>query len=89
MAKFARVIHMATRRPAHNTPIHMGFLVWSSLERHQVRVDRRVVGWSAGRHVDHPCPRDPDIVNLLSVVNLLRVVIRFTTENVVNHYVLY
>ena len=26
-----------------------------SLERHQVHVDRRAVGWSAGRHVDHPC----------------------------------
>ena len=38
------VIHTATHRPAHNTPIHMDL------------VDRRrVVGWSAGRHVDHPC----------------------------------
>ena len=39
------VIHMATRRPTHNTPIHM----------QEIHVDRRVVGWSAGRHVDHPC----------------------------------
>ena len=21
----------------------------------EIHVDRRVVGWSAGRHVDHPC----------------------------------
>ena len=26
-----------------------------SLKRRKVHVDRRVVGWSAGRHVDHPC----------------------------------
>ena len=32
-----------------------GFLVWFSLKKPQVHVDRRVVGWSAGRHVDHPC----------------------------------
>ena len=48
------VIHMATCRLVHNTPIHMDFL-YGSLKRHQVHVDRRVVGWSAGRHVDHPC----------------------------------
>ena len=49
------VIHMATPQtsPQHADPY--GFLVWFSLERHQVHVDRRVVGWSAGRHVDHPC----------------------------------
>ena len=39
--------------PQHADP--HGFLVWSSLKRDQVHVDRRVVGWSAGRHVDHPC----------------------------------
>ena len=32
-----------------------GCLVWFPLKRPQVHVDRRVVGWSAGRHVDHPC----------------------------------
>ena len=34
MAKFAPtwVIHMATRRPAHNTPIHMDFLYGSLLK---------------------------------------------------------
>ena len=32
-----------------------GFLVLFSLKRPQVHVDRRAVGWSAGRHVDHPC----------------------------------
>ena len=48
-------IHMATRRPAHNTPIHMDFLYRFLSKRHQVHVDRRVAGWSTGRHVDHPC----------------------------------
>ena len=32
-----------------------GFLAWLSAKRHQVHVDRRVVGWSAGRHADHAC----------------------------------
>ena len=45
------VIHMATRRPAHNTPMHMDFLYGFSLKRPHVHVDRRVVSWSAGRHV--------------------------------------
>ena len=45
---------MATRRPAHNTPIYMDSCM-VSLKNHQVHVDRRVVGWSVGRHVDHPC----------------------------------
>ena len=127
------VIHLATRRPAHNTPIHMDLgpfsrkpykkfmwigVLWAGLDhpsgwqvspwpakktteniiqqqsslknRHEtlhvnaqnlncetkashlpicgqawanvsrllinfVHVDQRVVGWSAGRHVDHPC----------------------------------
>ena len=39
--------------PQHADP--HGFLVWFSLKRHHVHVDRRVVGRSAGRHVDHPC----------------------------------
>ena len=43
---------MATCKPAHNTPIHMDFLYGSLKD--QVHVDRCVVGWSAGRHVDHP-----------------------------------
>ena len=57
MAKFAptRAIHMETRKPAHNTPIHMDFLYGFSLKRQEAHVDRRVVGWSAGRHVDRPC----------------------------------
>ena len=32
----------------------MDFLYGFLNKRHQVHVDRRVVGWSAGRHVDHP-----------------------------------
>ena len=58
MAKFAP--HMGDPHgdpqtsPQHADP--HGFLVWFSLKRHQVRVDRRVVGWSAGRHVDHKMP---------------------------------
>ena len=39
--------------PQHVDP--HGFLVWFSLTRHQLHVDRCVVGWSEGRHVDHPC----------------------------------
>ena len=39
--------------PQHANP--HGSLVWFSLKRHQVHVDQRVVGWSAGRHADHPC----------------------------------
>ena len=58
MAKFAP--HMGDPHgdpqtgPQHADP--HGFLVWLSLEeRHQVHVDRHVVGWPVGRHVDHPC----------------------------------
>ena len=57
MAKFAP--HMGDPHgdpqtsPQHADP--HGFLVRLSLKRHQVHVDRRVVGWSAGRNVDHPC----------------------------------
>ena len=39
--------------PQHADP--HGFLVWFSLQRHQIHVDWRDAGWSAGRHVDHPC----------------------------------
>ena len=39
--------------PQHANP--HGFLAWFSFKRPQVHVDGRVVGWSAGRHVDHPC----------------------------------
>ena len=39
--------------PQHSDPHE--FLVWFSFKKPQVHVDRRVVGWSAGRHVDHPC----------------------------------
>ena len=38
--------------PQHADP--HGFLIWCSFKRHQADVDRRVVGWSAGRHVDRP-----------------------------------
>ena len=57
MAKFAT--HMGDPHgdlqtsPQHADP--HGFLVQFSLKRPQVHVDRRIVGWSAGRHVDHPC----------------------------------
>ena len=43
--------------PQHADP--HGFLVWFSAflkkTMQEIHVDRRVVGWSAGRHVDHPC----------------------------------
>ena len=48
------VIHIATRRPAHNTPIHMDLVAFLKKTIQEIHVDRRVVGWSAGRHVDHP-----------------------------------
>ena len=57
MAKFAT--HMGDphcdpqTNPRHANP--HGFLVGLFVERPQVHVDRRVVGWSAGRHVDHLC----------------------------------
>ena len=44
-------MHMATRRPANTTPIQCHFK--ETIQA--IHVDRRVVGWSAGRHVDHPC----------------------------------
>ena len=46
-------IHMATRRPAHSTPD--GLWAFSKQTIQDIHVDRRVVGWSAGCHVDHPC----------------------------------
>ena len=47
---------MASRRQAHNTPIHMDLALGAFLKRtiQEIHVDRRVGGWSAGRHVDHP-----------------------------------
>ena len=48
-------IHMATRRPAQNTPIHMHLVASLKETIQEVDVDRRVVGWSAVCHVDHPC----------------------------------
>ena len=58
MAKFAPpiwAIHKETRRPAHNTLIHVDFLYGSLYKTQKIHVDRRVVGWSAGLHVDRPC----------------------------------
>ena len=49
------VIHMATRRPAHNTPIHMDLVPF---ERKPYKKSMWIgVLWAglAGRHVDHPC----------------------------------
>ena len=39
--------------PQHADP--HGLLVWVLFKRQQIHVDRRVVGWSAGRRVDRPC----------------------------------
>ena len=57
MAKFAPHVGDPHGDP-QTSPQHAdphGFLYGSLKERHYVHVDRRVVGWSAGRHVDHPC----------------------------------
>ena len=48
-------IHMETRRPAHNTPIHMDCVCMVLFKTQEIHVDRPVVGWSAGLHVDRPC----------------------------------
>ena len=40
--------HMATRRPAHNTPIHVDFLCGFCLKRQEIHVDRRVCGLVCG-----------------------------------------
>ena len=45
-------MHMATRRPAHNTPIHMDLVPFLKKTIQEIHVDRRVVGWSACRHVE-------------------------------------
>ena len=34
-----------------------GFGAFLKKTRQEIHVDRRVVGWSAGRHVDRPCGR--------------------------------
>ena len=39
--------------PQHADP--HGFLAFLKKTIQEIHVDRRVVGWSAGRHVDHPC----------------------------------
>ena len=49
------VIHMAIRRSAHSTPIHMELGAFLKKAIQEIHVDRLFVGWSAGRHVDHPC----------------------------------
>ena len=46
---------IAARRPAHNTPIHMDLVPFLKKTIQEIHVDQRVVRWSAGRHVDHPC----------------------------------
>ena len=58
MAKFAH--HMGDphgdpqTQPTTRRSTWISCMVYS-LKRNQVHVGRRVVGWSAGRHVDHPC----------------------------------
>ena len=57
MAKFA--IHMGDPHgdpqtsPQHADPHGLGAFLKKTTQ--EIHVDRRVVGWSAGRHVDHPC----------------------------------
>ena len=57
MAKFAT--HMGDPHgdpqtsPQHADPHGLGAFLKKTIE--DIDVDRRVVGWSAGRHVDHPC----------------------------------
>ena len=39
--------------PQHTDPRGLGAFSKKTIQ--EIHVDRRVVGWSAGRHVDHPC----------------------------------
>ena len=39
--------------PQHADPHGLGAFLKKTIQENHV--DRRVVGWSAGRHVDHPC----------------------------------
>ena len=39
--------------PQHGDPHGLGAFLKKTIQ--EIHVDRRVVGWSAGRHVDHPC----------------------------------
>ena len=39
--------------PQHADPHGLGAFLRRTIQ--EIHVDRRVVGWSAGRHVDHPC----------------------------------
>ena len=39
--------------PQHADPYGLGAFSKTTIQ--EIHVDRRVVGWSAGRHVDHPC----------------------------------
>ena len=41
--------------PQHGGPHGLGAFLQKTIQ--DIHVDRRVVGWSAGRHVDHPCGR--------------------------------
>ena len=57
MAKFAP--HMGDPHgdpqasPQHADPHGLCAFLKGAMQ--EIHVDRRVVGWSAGRHVDHPC----------------------------------
>ena len=63
MAKFAP--HMGDPHgepqtsPQHADPRGLGGFLKKTIQ--EIHVDRRVVGWSAGRHVDHPraCQSSP------------------------------
>ena len=47
----------STWRPADQRTTRRSTWTWCLLNKtiQEIRVDRRFVGWSAGRHVDHPC----------------------------------
>ena len=57
MAKFAPPHGSSTWRlqtsPQHADPHGLGAFLKKIIQ--EIHVDRRVVGWSAGRHVDDPC----------------------------------
>ena len=67
---------MATRSPAHKTLIHMDLVPFFYKTIQEILVDRRVVGWSAGGHVDHPCGGGGEFRHSLLEMSLILLVNR-------------
>ena len=53
MAKFAPHMGDPQTSPQHADPHGLGAFLKRTIQ--EIHVDQRVMGWSAGRHMDHPC----------------------------------